>query len=185
MRWAEGRRSVLRLAWCRPWAEPAAGCDGGELRRAWIETLVHPPRLSGNAFGSGDREWRMRENRWWEGAMTVPYIAIVVVGVLLVIGVAIAYTNTRATKQHALSPVGSSETQFVARPPGGKVEIIPNRLYAVVSSGDVETTVDGTVSCWNYVSDGLRSVGQKEIWVTIKRAPGEIEPPPWLRNSIW
>ncbi len=32
-------------------AEPAAGGDGGEARHAWIETLVHPPRLSGNAFG--------------------------------------------------------------------------------------------------------------------------------------
>jgi hypothetical protein len=29
---AEGARSVLRDAWRRPWAEPAAGCDGGMLR---------------------------------------------------------------------------------------------------------------------------------------------------------
>jgi len=110
--------------------------------------------------------------------MTVLYVALVVLGVVLVIGGTTACTRRGTGTPRASAPGDRSESWVISKPSEGKVEIIPSRLYGMVSSGDLETTVDGTLSCWHYISDGLRSVGQKEIWVTIKRAPSEAEPPP-------
>jgi len=110
--------------------------------------------------------------------MNLTEAGVAVLVVLMGLGGASACAKSTASREADLSRAGAPDSQVGAKPVGGKVEIIPNRLYGVVSPGDLETTVDGTISCWHYVSDGLRSVGQKEIWVTIKRAPGEVTPPP-------
>src|SRR5262249_41367359 len=60
----------------------------------------------------------------------------------------------------------------------GKIELIPDTLFALIASGTIQTTVDGDVQCWNYSSEGLTKVGQQEVFLSIQKAPGEDEPPP-------
>jgi hypothetical protein len=60
------------------------------------------------------------------------------------------------------------------------IEIIPEHLSAEVVSDYLHTTVDGDVRCWVYMSDGLRSVGSKEVWLAVEQQAGEADtqPPP-------
>jgi len=56
--------------------------------------------------------------------------------------------------------------------PIGRFQLIEGKLWAEVYAPTLQTQ-DGPLPCWTYATVGLRSVGQKEMLLTIKREKGE------------
>jgi hypothetical protein len=114
--------------------------------------------------------------------MTVQPTYFVVVALVAVLMIGAVVRCTRASEGKSESGIigagGQLRTKSLTTQREGRIEIIPQHLYAVVSSENIKTAVDGTLMCWTYLSDGLRSVGQKEVQLTIKQEPAEREPPP-------
>lgn len=54
------------------------------------------------------------------------------------------------------------------------VALVPEELDVRVFRHSVDS-VDGPVSCWSYVTDGLRRYGQKDVVFTVRRLPDESD----------
>lgn len=116
----------------------------------------------------------------------------VAIGVLLVaLAAVVGWSRTRSTDTEDAKVQGlgaPSRRQPSSKLQPGRIEIIHETLFGLITSGTIETTVDGVVDCWNYASDGLMKVGQQEVFLSIQKGPGENEPPPdplWLFKQFY
>lgn len=117
--------------------------------------------------------------------------AILIVFVLIGLAGVVAASNGRSgdvASPRLSDPDKPQSSQAITKLRTGKIEIVPGALYALITTGTVETTVDGVVQCWNYASDGLMKVGQQEVFLSILKGSGEDEPPSdplWLFRQFY
>jgi hypothetical protein len=55
------------------------------------------------------------------------------------------------------------------------IEVVPGSLTVHVSVEETESTLEGSIRCWSYVSDGLAALGQKEIYLLVRQRPPESD----------
>jgi len=95
-------------------------------------------------------------------------VALAIVVLLIGLGWVTVYFRDRLAGREAGDPPTPGQVRLpqpIKKLQPGRIEIIPSHLFGLIASGTLETTVDGTVQCWNYASDGLGDLGRRRSFL--------------------